>query len=210
MQIKFASRRAAVIFTLAALPFLVGSGCFVAWSSGTSDEPIRDREDERNIIIASGQFAGPKVAGLSYASGSTSGVTSDRGEFEFEPGETVQFSIGDIALGPPVPAKEVMSTRDLVARDSDEGATSEVNMRRLLKSLDADPKSDVISISAAVQSAAVRSNEDVSSAIEFMDFSDSAAFANAASQLVAVLTNDYPFTATLLDAEYALPRTVQQ
>jgi hypothetical protein len=43
----------------------------------------------------------------------------------------------------------------------------------------------------------------VSPAIEFLDFSDAAAFVNAASQLVAVLTRDYPFTTVLVDADTA-------
>ena len=51
--------------------------------------------------------------------------------------------------------------------------------------------------------AAVRSNESVSSAIEFLDFSDEASFVNNASQLVAVLTASYPFTAVLIDATQA-------
>jgi hypothetical protein len=43
----------------------------------------------------------------------------------------------------------------------------------------------------------------LSSAIEFLDFSDDPAFVNAASKLVAVLTRDYPFTAVLIDADTA-------
>jgi hypothetical protein len=43
----------------------------------------------------------------------------------------------------------------------------------------------------------------LSSAIEFLDFSDATAFVNAASHLVAVLTRDYPFTAVLVDADNA-------
>ena len=210
MTIDFASRRIIVVLTLAALPFLVGGGCFVAFNSGGTNKTIVEREDERTVIITSGQFAEPRVAGLKYVSGSTSGVTSASGEFNFEPGETVQFSIGDINLGPPVPAKKRMSTRDLVAGDSDAATTAELNMRRLLKSLDADPESELVSIPDTVQSAAVRSNEDVSTAIEFMNFSDSADFANAASQLIAVLTNDYPFTATLLDAKNIPWRSVER
>jgi hypothetical protein len=36
-----------------------------------------------------------------------------------------------------------------------------------------------------------------------MDYHDEAAFSNAASQLVAVLTRDYDFAAVLIDADTA-------
>jgi hypothetical protein len=49
--------------------------------------------------------------------------------------------------------------------------------------------------------AADESNASVSAAIEFLDFADEARFVNAASQLVATLTEHYPFTATLVDAQ---------
>jgi hypothetical protein len=42
--------------------------------------------------------------------------------------------------------------------------------------------------------------------LNFLKFSDEAAFLNAGSQLVAVLTDDYPFTATLVDADEARQR----
>jgi len=49
----------------------------------------------------------------------------------------------------------------------------------------------------------VSSNNAVAAAIQFLDFDDEVIFVNAASQLVAVLTADYPFTATLVDADSA-------
>jgi hypothetical protein len=43
----------------------------------------------------------------------------------------------------------------------------------------------------------------VAAAIDYLDFSDDDSFASSASQLVAVLTGDYPFTGVLVDAETA-------
>lgn len=57
--------------------------------------------------------------------------------------------------------------------------------------------------------AAVRDNPAVSTAIAFLDFADETAFSNAASQLVAVLTADYPFTASLVDGDTARARLLQ-
>ena len=62
---------------------------------------------------------------------------------------------------------------------------------------------EAITIPAEVRAKAVKSNETVTSAISYLDFTDDAAFANAASQLVSVLTSDYPFTGVLVDADTA-------
>jgi len=76
-----------------------------------------------------------------------------------------------------------------------------VNIARLLYSLDANPVDAVVTIPAEVRARAVQSNESLSGAIVYLDFSDEQAFVNAATRLVAVLTNRYPYTATLPDAQ---------
>jgi len=197
MMMSFASRRALLVFTLAALPFLAGSSCAVFWSSSddSSDEDERKRDDEGFVIVATGHFGDPPVAGLRYAAGDLSGTTGENGEFDFEPGKPVQFFLGDISLGPPVAAQPLMTAKDLGAE-----ATGETNIRRLLWSLDAEPGDSAITIPAAVQATAVTTNADVAWAIAFLDFADDEAFANSASQLVAVLAADYPFTAVLAEA----------
>jgi hypothetical protein len=142
------------------------------------------------------------VEGVGYQSGSLVGITGSSGEFQYEVGSTIRFFIGDIALGRAVTGKSVITPLDLVV----DGATDTpavINIARLLQSLDSDPDDGIITIPAAVRAAATRSNVALSSAIEFLDFSDAAAFVNAASQLVAVLTRDYPFTAVLVDADNA-------
>jgi hypothetical protein len=202
MSFPLDSRKAMLVFTLAALPFVVGSSCAVFWSSGsgTSERRDREEEDEGFVVIKGGQFGNPPVAGLEYESGSVSGITGENGEFNYEPGKTVQFSVGDIKLGQPVTADPDMSVGDLV-RGASATETTEVNIRRLLQSLDAEPGDEVITIPAEVRSSAIMSNETVAPSLEFLDFTDDDAFANTASQLVAVLTHDYPFTAMLVEAD---------
>lgn len=204
-MLLISSRRILLILILAALPLLVGSSCAFFFSSGggSSNNDNRDKPNDEVIVVKSGNFTGPIAEGLSYESGSLSGVTDQNGEFLYEDGSTVRFFIGDVDLGSPVSGKSVITPQDLVV-DSNSQATAAVNIVRLLQSLDSDPGDEVITISKEVRAAAVRSNEGVSSAIEFLDFSDAAAFANAASQLVAVLTVDYPFTASLVEADNAL------
>jgi hypothetical protein len=69
-----------------------------------------------------------------------SGNTNAKGEFQYEPGDSVTFSIGDITF-PPVNAKSTVTPLD-VAGTSDVHDTSVVNIARLLQSLDSDSDSD--------------------------------------------------------------------
>lgn len=194
------SRKLLLISTLVALPLLVGSQCAFFFSSGggSSDRDKKDREDDDTIIVASGNFGDPPAEGVEYKSGSLTGSTDANGKFQYEEGGAIRFFIGDISLGQAVAGKAVITAQDL----AEEGAsdTAAVNISRLLQSLDSDPADDGITIPKEVRTAAVTSNAAVSSAIESMDFHDDTAFVNAASQLVAALTQDYPFTAMLVDA----------
>ena len=202
MMPKQIYRKALLLLLLIATPLLVGSQCAVFFSSGSgSDDDDRDK-DEELIVVATGQFGAAPVSGADYVSGSVSGVTGSDGEFQYEVGEPIQFSIGDIPLGRAVSGKNIITVQDLSA-GSEAAGTEAVNLERLLQSLDAEPGDVAITIPAQVRAKAVKSNESVASAITYLDFSDDTAFANAASQLVSVLTGDYPFTGALVDAETA-------
>ena len=190
-----------LLLLLAALPFIVASQCVVLFSSGDSDD---DDKDEDKIVVATrtGNFTNAPVQGLSYTSGTVEGVTGPDGEFEYVPGEPVRFALGDLALGSPVPGQALITPMELVP-DGDERSAAAINIARLLQSLDATPGDDAITIPATVLTGAVRGNPAVAAAIEYLDFGDETAFVNAASQLLAVLTADYPHTAALVDAETA-------
>ena len=198
MKLPIISRRITLFLTLIAAPFLVGSSCAFFFSSGdgSSDrkKEIGDKENDI-VVVSSGNFGDPAIAGVRYESGSLSGVTDANGEFRYENDNTVRFFIGDINLGPAVIAKPVMTPKDLVVKGSTDPSAG-VNIQRLLKSLDSAPEDKAITIPGDVRAAAVSIKSRLfPAAIEFLDFSDDAAFVNAASQLVAALTNDYPFTA---------------
>ena len=197
-------RKYMLVVALLALPLFGGSQCsFYASSGGDSDDADKkDKNAGLTVIVDDGRLIDAPVEGVSYQSGSLAGITGSSGEFQYEVGNTIRFFIGDIALGRAVRGKSVITPLDLVV----DGATDTpavINIARLLQSLDSDPGDEVITIPADVRAAAARSNVALSSAIEFLDFSDAKAFVNAASQLVAVLTRDYPFTAVLVDADNA-------
>lgn len=203
-------RRIIPLLTLLALPLLVGSSCAFFFSSGggSSDRDDKVKEDDKVIVASSGSFGAPPAEGVGYDSGALSGVTGENGEFQYEAGKTVRFFIGEVNLGAAVAGKSVVTPQDLVA-DGAPDSPEVINISRLLLSLDAERGDEVITVPEAVRKAAVRSNEDISSAIEFLDFSDDPAFVNAASQLVAILTRDYPYTATLVDADTAQERMIK-
>ncbi len=200
-------RRFLPFLTVLAMPLLVGSSCAIFFSSGggSGNRDDKEKDPEQIIVANSGIFGEVPTQGVSYESGALSGTTDSTGAFHYEVGKPVRFFIGAVALGEPVAGKSLIAARDLVP----EGATDTpavINISRLLLSLDSQPNDDGITIPAAVRSAAVRSNPNVASAIEFLDFADDLAFTNAASQLLATLTSDYPFTATLVDGKTAQER----
>jgi hypothetical protein len=195
------SPRNRLLLLLLVLPFVIASQCVVLFSSGDSDDDDKD-EDKVVVTTRTGNFANTPVEGVTYRSGTLEGVTGPDGEFSYVADQPVQFALGDIDLGAPVEGSAVLSPVDLVPGGDDRSAAV-INIARLLQSLDATPGDDAISIPAAVQARAVRGNPAVAAAIEYLDFEDETAFANSASQLVAVLTADYPFTASLVDADTA-------
>jgi hypothetical protein len=195
------NRKYLLVILLLTAPLLAGGQCSFFYSSGDDD----DDEETGNatvVVVASGTLVDAPVEGVRYESGALAGITGSNGEFRYEVGNTVRFSIGDIALGQPVTGKAVITPLDLVENGTSD-SPAVINIARLLQSLDSQPGDGIITIPAEVRAAAVRSNPAVAAAIEFMDFSDEPAFINAASQLVAVLAGDYPFTAVLVDADQA-------
>ena len=190
-------RRACLLVVLIAVPFLAGSQCAVFFSSGGGSDD-RDKDDEV-IVVASGTFGTTPVAGIDYVSGSVSGVTGSDGGFEYEQGQPVQFSIGDIALGRAVAGKALITPAELVATGAMD-TTAAINIERLLASLDAEPGDAAITVAPSARAKAVKTDSGVAAAIEYLDFADEDAFVNAASQLVTVLTADYGFTGVLVDA----------
>ena len=194
------SRKLRLILLLLALPFITASQCVVLFSSNDSDD--KDEDKDEIIIASTGSFVDAPVQGMFYRSGSIVGTTGPAGEFRYEPGEPVQFLIGDIRLGQPVNGKAVVTPLDLVP-GGDIDTPAVINIARLLQSLDSERGDKLITLPASLNKQAVSSNTAVAAAIQFLDFDDEVIFVNAASQLVAVLTADYPFTATLVDADSA-------
>jgi hypothetical protein len=195
------NRKYLLVVLLLTMPLLAGGQCSFFYSSGGDDDD-EEKDNASVVVVADGTLVDAPVEGVRYESGAVAGITGSRGEFRYEVGNTVRFSIGDILLGRPVMGKAVITPLDMVENGTSD-TPAVINIARLLQSLDLQPGDGVITIPPEVHAAAVRSNQAVSTAIEFLDFSDEPAFINAASQLVAVLAGNYPFTAVLVDADQA-------
>ncbi len=194
-----------IVFVLFGLLSLAGAKCSFV---GTSGSVPRDEDKARGdgagliVVINDGRLVDGPVQGVRYESGSLSGVTGSDGEFQYEEGDTILFSIGGIALGEVVKAKAFMTPLDLVPGGTLD-TTAVINIARLLQSLDSVPGDSRITIPSVLRAAAVENNPPIAFAIRSLDYADDEAFVNAASQLVATLTAAYGFTAVLVDAESA-------
>ena len=109
-----------------------------------------NNDDDPTGLI--GVFLDSEVAGVQYRTETKSGITNADGEYEYEAGETVTFSIGDLDF-PPVAAAGTVTPLDIVGTD-DPTDTTVVNMIRLLQTLDEDgDPSNGITITEAARAA---------------------------------------------------------
>ena len=202
-------RSRVVIFALLAVLVLTGAECTIV---GTSGGGLNDDEEGNKsgliIVVRDGRLVDGPVQGVGYASGELSGITGFDGGFRYEEGQPVRFFIGDIELGEAIEGKPVISPVDLVANGSVD-SPAVINIARLLQSLDSVPGDDRITIPATLRQAASTSNRNLAAPIRFLDFHDDTAFVNTASQLVATLTDGYPFTAVLVDGQTAREHLVR-
>jgi len=91
--------------------------------------------------INRGIFIDGPVQGLEYETRTVSGITNEKGEFEYRTGETVTFSVGGLVLGT-APGKDRITPVDLVIESSGEidkiTLKKVTNIARFLQSLDID------------------------------------------------------------------------
>jgi len=117
-----------------------------------------------NDGAATGTFVDSAVIGIEYQTPTQSGITNDRAEFRYQPGEQVTFKIGDLVLGT-APGGEMITPVDLVAGATGTDNQTVRNLLIFLQSLDADADpSDGIEITAAVR-------EAIAGAGDSLDFS---------------------------------------
>jgi len=122
---------------------------------------------------STGVFLDSPVINIGYRTETLKGVTNALGEYEYLPGETVIFFIGDLDF-PAVTATDRVTPLD-VAGTQDTANSKVINMIRLLQTLDQDgDPSNGITITDIAKSSATQVNFELSTA----DFAASSAVKN--------------------------------
>ncbi|MFE8071435.1 hypothetical protein QQM79_10265 [Marinobacteraceae bacterium S3BR75-40.1] len=130
-----------VIVTLG-LAGCLGSGDSSSGGSSKTQQQGQDSTDQESETpdTRMGYFVDAPVQGLIYSSQSTSGKTDELGGYEYEPGETVTFRLGENLLG--TIEGQWMSTPLDLAPGGKATDNASRNLTRLLVTLDADANPD--------------------------------------------------------------------
>lgn len=132
-----------------------------------------------NANTKTGVFLDGKIAGVNYKTTSgLSGTTNNNGEFFFNEGDSVTFSIANVQIGESTKAKAHVTPLDL-----SQDQTVRNNLIVFLQSLDANANhDDGIQISAATTSLIQASNLKLNFSKSAADFAADADFKNLVSQ----------------------------
>ena len=160
---NFYGRSLTILLPLFLLTACGGSDGDVSDASGNNNGGISDGNSnndgggsnpppaEPNLEV--GQFKDSNTTGLSYVSGSQSGVSDENGKFTYEAGNTVTFSVGGVELGTST-GKSVVTPLDLELGGTS-GSLKVQNITRFLMMLDEDGNPENgISISPSIQESA--------------------------------------------------------
>ncbi len=99
---------------------------------------IMNPDEIRGKTLSTGKFS--NVSGIGYRTETQTGVTNERGEFQYYEGEEITFHLGDIEL-PTTPAREFITPLDVAGTNniSDQKA---INITRFLQNIDDDLNPD--------------------------------------------------------------------
>ena len=125
---RVTARPTLTVFALTPL-VLALAGCFGGGGGGSSDS---------HPSVNTGTFVDSAVSGLDYQGSTTAaGLTDDQGQFNYQGGETLTFSICDLELGSSVGAA-VLTPLNVVEGAGSAEDQRVTNMLILLQTLDAD------------------------------------------------------------------------
>lgn len=116
---------------VASIAVVIGLVCSVSAQTGSGE-------------LRTGVFVGPMI-GLKYQTPTLSGVTDEKGQFQYRAGEAVTFSIGEVVLGSAAGAARVNIAQIVPTVDGDIDKIKDpslTNMVRFLETFDYDGNSD--------------------------------------------------------------------
>jgi len=160
-------------------------------SSGSSDAVDNNDTGDTSTTSETGVFVDAAVAGINYTTspGGQSGQTNELGEYNYEAGDTVVFSIGGIDL-PAVEATGRVTPADMGSGGTDWSSDQTVvNILRLLQTLDSDgDASNGITITENVHTAL--QDIDLDPSVSETDFETQANTAINATGKTLIATED--------------------
>ena len=197
-------RRINLLFALLApLTLTGGFQCFYSANSDSDlDRIFIDADGELTVVVSARKQRQTPIEGLHVVFSARESQTDSNGRVTVPTRSDSEFYIGDIFLGATSVRSGRIGVEQIVGREADLSVVP-VNVLRLLLSLDRFRSDDRITIPAAVNRSASLTNPQAAVYIEALDFTNTPAFENAASNLLALLTEDYPFTAELVSIEAA-------
>jgi hypothetical protein len=150
---------------------------FLTCSNGGHENQVSQGAEAETVH---GQLFDGPVQGVGYESFSYSGITAANGSFYCNPGENVQFKIGNIEIGE-VNCQEFITPLELAEKDSiNDNAV--INIARFLQSLDSDQDEDLIRIDKKVREKA--ENNSLVGIHLPLDFNDNESFEQQALLLL--------------------------
>lgn len=174
-----------IFFTLLCLSIFGLAGCGGGGGGGPANSGSEVTVDNTNKNIATGVFLDSKVEGITYISGSISGVTDANGTFRYETGGTVRFMIGDLLIGE-AQGKELITPVDFV-RGGSVSQPTVLNIVRFLLTIDNDGNPDNgIQISKTMHNLA--SKNSISFAQSAADFAANGNVQTIISEITAATT----------------------
>ena len=125
-------------------------------------------------ITKKGWFVDAPMAGLAYKTSSgITGITDEKGMYEYKPGDTVTFLLGQAQLGKTVDAAAVVTPCSLTGTDSISNDSSEakeaLNMVKLFLALDSDSSDFGLSLDKKLSTENL-TTESLSALLESSDF----------------------------------------
>ncbi|QYK05711.1 hypothetical protein [Shewanella zhangzhouensis] len=152
-----------------------GQVCSITGASGTLSSANANAAQVSCVSAQAGLFLDSPVAGIGYRTETQSGLTDAMGRYQYLPGETVVFFIGDLTF-PAVEATGLVTPNDFADGD----ATTVSNIARILQTLDEDEDpSNGITLSQATTEAFNGTALDVGST----------GFADAVASVLTTLDN---------------------
>lgn len=129
-----------IVFILLSLLCLIMFGCDSATNPTNSNSPINNGG---NTGTEKGYFVDAPVSGLAYKTSSgITGVTDEKGAYNYNPGDTITFLLGEAQLGNEVSAAAVVTPCTLTGATSISEETPEakeaLNMAKIFLALDTD------------------------------------------------------------------------